>query len=134
MLNHYGPTIILGLMISSAIILDDFIIVSMHGEHHPAMKQVHLITHKAAQGHAEEAPEIKEHKTTSPDARRLVVRVNGDDADFPVEAIEQAIRTAIDTAEKAGRAPTPEEFDEAIQSATHGFDAETLDIDIEIDN
>ena len=134
MLNHYGPTIILGLMISSAIILDDLIIVSMHGEHHPAMKQVHLITHKAAQGHAEEAPEIKEHKTTSPDARRLVVRVNGDDADFPVEAIEQAIRTAIDTAEKAGRAPTPEEFDEAIQSATHGFDAETLDIDIEIDN
>ncbi len=30
MLNHYGPTIILGLMISTAIILDDLIIVSMH--------------------------------------------------------------------------------------------------------
>lgn len=128
MLNHYGPTIILGLMISSAIILDDFIIVSMHGEHHPAMK------HKAAQGHAEEALEIKEHKTTSPDAQRLVIRVNGEDADFPVEAVEQAIRSAIDTAEKAGRAPTPEELDEAIQSATHRLDAKDLDIDIEIDN
>lgn len=134
MLNHYGPTIILGLMISSAIILDDFIIVSMHGEHHPAMKQVHIMKHKVSQGHAEEAPEIKEHKTTSPDAQRLVIRVNGEDADFPVEAVEQAIRSAIDTAEKTGRAPTPEELDEAIQSATHRLDAKDLDIDIEIDN
>jgi hypothetical protein len=134
MLNHYGPTIILGLMISSAIILDDLIIVSMHGEHHPAMKQVHIKKHKVSQGHAEEVLEVTEHKTTSPDTQRMLVRVNGEDADFPVEAVEQAIRSAIDAAEKAGRAPTPEELDEAIQSATHRLDAKDLDIDIEIDN
>ena len=134
MFNHYGPTIVLGLMISSAVIFDDLIIASMYDEHHPGMKHAHLVKNKTGPIHAEKVLEMTEHQTVGSGAHRLVVRVNGENADFPSEGVERAIRSAIDTADKEGRTPTPQELDEAIQSATQDLGVEDLDIRIEIDN
>ena len=120
--TRYGPAIVMALIIGSAIIFDDILMFNLHGEHHAPMKH--------AQMQQEAIFEIVDDGAV--EAHQVIVKVHDGDDETSSEAIELAIKTAIETAANEGRKLSPEELDASIKAAIDDQHTEQLDITIEI--
>ncbi|MEL0191756.1 MAG: hypothetical protein VW865_05715 [Halieaceae bacterium] len=120
--TRYGPAVVMALIIGSAIMLDDVLMFNLHGEHHAPMKH--------AQMQREKVFEIVDDGAV--EAHQVIVKVHDGDGETSSEAIELAIKTAIETAANEGRKPSPDELDAVIKAAISDQHTEQLDINIEI--
>lgn len=120
--TRYGPAIVMALIIGSAIMLDDVLMFNLHEEHHAPMEH--------AQMQRETIFEIVDDEAV--EAHQVIVKVHDGDGETSSEAIELAIKTAIETAENEGRKLSPEELDAVIKAAIGDQHTEQLDITIEI--
>ena len=120
--TRYGPAIVMALIIGSAIMFDDILMFNLHGEHHAPMKH--------AQMQQEAIFEIVDDGAV--EAHQVIVKVHDGDDETSSEAIELAIKTAIETAANEGRKLSPEELDASIKAAIDDQHTEQLDITIEI--
>ena len=120
--TRYGPAIVMAVIIGSAIMLDDVLMFNLHGEHHAPMKH--------AQMERETIFEIVDDGAV--EAHQVIVKVHDGDGETSSEAIELAIKTAIETAANEGRKLSPEELDAVIKAAIGDQHTEQLDITIEI--
>jgi len=102
--------------------LDDVLMFNLHGEHNAPMKHAQMQQETIFESVDDEA--VKTHK--------VIIKVNDGDGDTSSEAIELAIKTAIETAAQEGRRLSPEELDQVIQAATGDINAEEIDINIDI--
>jgi len=112
----------MALIIGSAIMLDDVLMLNLHEEHHAPMKH--------AQMQRETIFEIVDDEAV--EAHQVIVKVHDGDGETSSEAIELAIKTAIETAANEGRKLSPEELDAVIKAAIGDQHTEQLDITIEI--
>ena len=120
--TRYGPAIVMALIIGSAIMLDDVLMFNLHEEHHAPMEH--------AQMQRETIFEIVDDEAV--EAHQVVVKVHDGDGETSSEAIELAIKTAIETAANEGRKLSPEKLDAVIKAAIGDQHTEQLDITIEI--
>ena len=120
--TRYGPAIVMALIIGSAIMLDDVLMFNLHEEHHAPMEH--------AQMQRETIFEILDDEAV--EAHQVIVNVHDGDGETSSEAIELAIKTAIETAANEGRKLSPEELDAVIKAAIGDQHTEQLDITIEI--
>ena len=120
--TRYGPAVVMALIIGSAIMLDDVLMFYLHGEHRAPMKH--------AQMQQETIFEIIDDGSV--EAHQVIVKVHDGDDETSSEAIELAIKTAIETAANEGRKLSPEELDASIKAAIGDQHTEQLDITIEI--
>ena len=120
--TRYGPAIVMALIIGSAIMLDDVLMFNLHEEHHAPMEH--------AQMQRETIFEIVDDEAV--EAHQVIVKVHDGDGETSSEAIELAIKTAIETAENEGRKLSPQELDAVIKAAIGDQHTEQLDITIEI--
>lgn len=120
--TRYGPAIVMALIIGSAVVLDDVLMFNLHEEHHAPMEH--------AQMQRETIFEIVDDEAV--EAHQVIVKVHDGDGETSSEAIELAIKTAIETAENEGRKLSPEELDAVIKAAIGDQHTEQLDITIEI--
>ena len=150
MLNHYGPTLLLGVLIGGAILLDDVITPERKG-HPPRVAMFHhgegvseLNALAPETGHnvwvvKDDDVETEIHKEvrielSSEDADRkdetqqLMISVSIDAEDEPAGDLAAAIGAVIDEARAEGREPTEGEIEAAV-SAIAG-DAESIDVEV----
>ena len=150
MLNHYGPTLLLGVLIGGAILLDDVITPERKG-HPPRVAMFHhgegvseLNALAPETGHnvwvvKDDDVETEIHKEvrielSSEDADRedetqqLMISVSIDAEDEPAGDLAAAIGAVIDEARAEGREPTKDEIEAAV-SAIAG-DAESIDVEV----
>ena len=120
--TRYGPAIVMAIIIGSAIMLDDVLMFNLHEEHHAPMKHAHM--------QQETIFEIIDDGSV--EAHQVIVKVQDGDDNTSGEAIELAIKTAIETAANEGRKLSPEELDAVIKAAIGDQHTEQLDITIEI--
>ena len=120
--TRYGPAVVMALIIGSAIMLDDVLMFNLHEEHHAPMKHAHM--------QQETIFEIIDDGSVA--AHQVIVKVHDGDGNTSGEAIELAIKTAIETAANEGRKPSPDELDAVIKAAIGDQHTEQLDITIEI--
>lgn len=120
--TRYGPAIVMALIIGSAIMLDDVLMFNLHEEHHAPMEHAKMQRETIFEIVDDEAVE----------AHQVIVKVHDGDGETSSEAIELAIKTAIETAENEGRKLSPEELDAVIKAAIGDQHTEQLDITIEI--
>ena len=120
--TRYGPAIVMALIIGSAVVLDDILMFNLHEEHHAPMEH--------AQMQRETIFEIVDDEAV--EAHQVIVKVHDGDGETSSEAIELAIKTAIETAANEGRKLSPEELDAVIKAAIGDQHTEQLDITIEI--
>lgn len=120
--TRYGPAIVMALIIGSAIMLDDVLMFNLHEEHHAPMKHAHM--------QQETIFEIIDDGSV--EAHQVIVKVQDGDDNTSGEAIELAIKTAIETAANEGRKLSPEELDAVIKAAIGDQHIEQMDISIEI--
>ena len=120
--TRYGPAIVMALIIGSAVVLDDVLMFNLHEEHHAPMEH--------AQMQRETIFEIVDDEAV--EAHQVIVKVHDGDGETSSEAIELAIKTAIETAANEGRKLSPEELDAVIKAAIGDQHTEQLDITIEI--
>ena len=120
--TRYGPAVVMALIIGSAIMLDDVLMFYLHGEHRAPMKH--------AQMQQETIFEIIDDGSV--EAHQVIVKVHDGDDETSSEAIELAIKTAIETAANEGRKLSPEELDASIKAAIGDQHTDQLDITIEI--
>ena len=147
---HYGPALLLGVLIGGAILLDDVITPEHKGPpprvamiHHgeagldPAAlgadKEHNVWVIKTDDGGANEIhKEVKIHlETEDTDASQqeeLMISVSIDADDEPAGDLAAAIGAVIDTARAEGREPTKEEIEAAV-SAIAG-DAKSIDVEV----
>ena len=119
--TRYGPAIVMALIIGSAIMLDDVLMFNLHEEHHAPMKHAHM--------QQETIFEIIDDGSV--EAHQVIVKVQDGDDNTSGEAIELAIKTAIETAANEGRKLSPEELDAVIKAAIGDQHTDQLDITIE---
>ena len=119
--TRYGPAVVMALIIGSAIMLDDVLMFNLHEEHHAPMKHAHM--------QQETIFEIIDDGSV--EAHQVIVKVHDGDDETSSEAIELAIKTAIETAANEGRKLSPEELDASIKAAIDDQHTEQLDITIE---
>ena len=151
MLNHYGPALLLGVLIGGAILLDDVITPERKG-HPPRVAMLHhgegvgeLNALAPEAGHnvwvvkGDDDVETEIHKEvrielSSEDADRedetqqMMISVSIDAEDEPAGDLAAAIGAVIDTARAEGREPTKEEIEAAV-SAIAG-DAKSIDVEV----
>lgn len=120
--TRYGPAIVMALIIGSAIMLDDVLMFNLHEEHHAPIEH--------AQMQRETIFEIVDDEAV--EAHQVIFKVHDGDGETSSEAIELAIKTAIETAENEGRKLSPQELDAVIKAAIGDQHTEQLDITIEI--
>lgn len=120
--TRYGPAIVMALIIGSAIMLDDVLMFNLYEEHHAPMKHAHM--------QQETIFEIIDDGSV--EAHQVIVKVQDGDDNTSGEAIELAIKTAIETAANEGRKLSPEELDAVIKAAIGDQHIEQMDISIEI--
>ena len=119
--TRYGPAVVMALIIGSAIMLDDVLMFNLYEEHHAPMKHAHM--------QQETIFEIIDDGSV--EAHQVIVKVHDGDDETSSEAIELAIKTAIETAANEGRKLSPEELDASIKAAIDDQHTEQLDITIE---
>ncbi|NDH40073.1 MAG: hypothetical protein EBY45_06580 [Gammaproteobacteria bacterium] len=151
MLNHYGPTLLLGVLIGGAILLDDVITPERKG-HPPRVAMFH---HGEAGGelkalapqaghnvwvvkgdddaqteiHKEMRIELSSEDADSADeTQQLMISVSIDAEDEPTGDLAAAIGAVIDAAKAEGREPTREEIEAAV-TAIAG-DARSIDVEV----
>ena len=150
MLNHYGPALLLGVLIGGAILLDDVITPERKG-HPPRVAMFHhgegvgeLNALAPEAGHnvwvvKDDDVETEIHKEvrielSSEDADRedetqqLMISVSIDAEDEPAGDLAAAIGAVIEEARAEGREPTEGEIEAAV-SAIAG-DAESIDVEV----
>ena len=150
MLNHYGPALLLGVLIGGSILLDDVITPERKG-HPPRVAMFHhgegvseLNALAPETGHnvwvvKDDDVETEIHKEvrielSSEDADRedetqqLMISVSIDAEDEPAGDLAAAIGAVIDEARAEGREPTEGEIEAAV-SAIAG-DAESIDVEV----
>ena len=120
--TRYGPAIVMALIIGSAIMLDDVLMFNLHGEHHAPMKHAKM----------EQKTIFEIVDDGAVEAHQVIVKVHEGDGETSSEAIEMAIKTAIEAAANEGRKLSPEELDASIKAAIDDQHTEQLDITIEI--
>ena len=150
MLNHYGPALLLGVLIGGAILLDDVITPERKGHpprvamfhHGEGVSELNALAPEA--GHnvwvvKDDDVETEIHKEvrielSSEDADRedetqqLMISVSIDAEDEPAGDLAAAIGAVIDEARAEGREPTEGEIEAAV-SAIAG-DAESIDVEV----
>ena len=150
MLNHYGPALLLGVLIGGAILLDDVITPERKGHpprvamfhHGEGVSELNALAPEA--GHnvwvvKDDDVETEIHKEvrielSSEDADRedetqqLMISVSIDAEDEPAGDLAAAIGAVIDEARAEGREPTKGEIEAAV-SAIAG-DAESIDVEV----
>lgn len=151
MLNHYGPALLLGVLIGGAILLDDVITPERKG-HIPPVAMFH---HGEAGGelkalapqaghnvwvvkgdddaqteiHKEMRIELSSEDADSADeTQQLMISVSIDAEDEPTGDLAAAIGAVIDAAKAEGREPTREEIEAAV-TAIAG-DARSIDVEV----
>jgi hypothetical protein len=151
MLNHYGPALLLGVLIGGAILLDDVITPDRKG-HPPRVAMFHhgegvgeLNALAPEAGHnvwvvkGDDDVETEIHKEvrielSSEDADRedetqqMMISVSIDAEGEPAGDLAAAIGAVIDEARAEGREPTKGEIEAAV-SAIAG-DAESIDVEV----
>ena len=150
MLNHYGPALLLGVLIGGAILLDDVITPERKGHpprvamfhHGEGVSELNALAPEA--GHNvwvvkddDVETEIRKEvriELSSEDADRedetqqLMISVSIDAEDEPAGDLAAAIGAVIDEARAEGREPTEGEIEAAV-SAIAG-DAESIDVEV----
>lgn len=150
MLNHYGPALLLGVLIGGSILLDDVITPERKGHpprvamfhHGEGVSELNALAPEA--GHnvwvvKDDDVETEIHKEvrielSSEDADRedetqqLMISVSIDAEDEPAGDLAAAIGAVIDEARAEGREPTEGEIEAAV-SAIAG-DAESIDVEV----
>jgi hypothetical protein len=151
MLNHYGPALLLGVLIGGAILLDDVITPTRKG-HPPPLAMFHhgeaggelkALAPKAGHNvwvvkgdddaqteiHKEMRIELSSEDTDSADeTQQLMISVSIDAEDEPTGDLAAAIGAVIDAAKAEGREPTREEIEAAV-TAIAG-DARSIDVEV----
>lgn len=151
MLNHYGPALLLGVLIGGAILLDDVITPERKG-HPPRVAMFHhgeaggelkALAPKAGHNvwvvkgdddaqmeiHKEMRIELSSEDTDSADeTQQLMISVSIDAEDEPTGDLAAAIGAVIDAAKAEGREPTREEIEAAV-TAIAG-DARSIDVEV----
>ena len=150
MTSHYGPALLLGVLIGGAILLDDVITPKHKGPpsrvamiHHGevgsdpkalgADKEHNVWVIKTDDGRANEIhKEVKIHlETEDTDASQqeeLMISVSIDADDEPAGDLAAAIGAVIDSARAEGRQPTKEEIEAAVSKITG--DANSVDVEV----
>jgi len=150
MTAHYGPALLLGVLIGGAILLDDVITPKHKGPpprvamiHHGeagidpkalgADKEHNVWVIKTDDGRANEINKKVEIHPETEDAdplqqEELTISVRIDANDEPAGDLAAAIGAVIDAARAEGRQPTPEEVEAAV-SAVAG-DAKSIDVEV----
>jgi len=150
MTAHYGPALLLGVLIGGAILLDDVITPKHKGPpprvamiHHGeagidpkalgADKEHNVWVIKTDDGRANEINKKVEIHLETEDAdplqqEELTISVRIDANDEPAGDLAAAIGAVIDAARAEGRQPTPEEVEAAV-SAVAG-DAKSIDVEV----
>jgi hypothetical protein len=151
MLNHYGPALLLGVLIGGAILLDDVITPTRKG-HPPPLAMFHhgeaggelkALAPKAGHNvwvvkgdddaqteiHKEMRIELSSEDADSADeTQQLMISVSIDAEDEPTGDLAAAIGAVIDAAKAEGREPTREEIEAAV-TAIAG-DARSIDVEV----
>lgn len=151
MLNHYGPALLLGVLIGGAILLDDVITPERKG-HPPRVAMFHhgeaggelkALAPKAGHNvwvvkgdddaqmeiHKEMRIELSSEDTDSADeTQQLMISVSINAEDEPTGDLAAAIGAVIDAAKAEGREPTREEIEAAV-TAIAG-DARSIDVEV----
>jgi hypothetical protein len=151
MLNHYGPSVVLGLLIGGAIIADDFI--RPHPPHRgKGMPAFHALPalpdsdHKVwvmkgkPNGDTELHKEIRivmEDERSDDEQERVMVMVkvadDSADGEGTGAALADAIKAVVDTARSEGREPTEEEIEAAVIAITGDSEQVGITIDVQAD-